>query len=182
MARGKLLGGSSSTNATLYHRGTPADYDAWGVPGWTSKDVLTWFTKCENNSHRESRIQLPARRSMIRCAPTAAQRLASMRVTQASVSRVAARLAAPQLHAGPHVTSPTCTCLYLCADQAGDYHGRGGTMHVEDPRYQNKMHDVFFDAAKECGLSFNDDFNDWSHPQASPEYRPALLPMFAFGL
>lgn len=54
LARGKVLGGSSSTNATLYHRGTPEDYDSWGVPGWGSKDVLTWFTKCETNSRRKS--------------------------------------------------------------------------------------------------------------------------------
>jgi choline dehydrogenase-like flavoprotein len=53
LARGKVLGGSSSTNATLYHRGTPTDYDEWGVPGWTSRDVLPWFTKCEDNGFRE---------------------------------------------------------------------------------------------------------------------------------
>lgn len=51
------------------------------------------------------------------------------------------------------------------ADPAGEYHGSGGTMHVEDPRYHNEMHDVFFSAAKEVGLQYNDDFNDWSHPQ-----------------
>jgi len=101
LARGKVVGGSSSTNATLYHRGTPQDYDSWGVPGWGSKDVLTWFTKCETNSRHP----------------------------------------------------------------AGEYHGAGGTMHVEDPRYENKMHDVFFNAAAEQGLPANDDFNDWSHPQ-----------------
>ena len=49
LARGRLLGGSSSTNATLYHRGTPEDYDAWGMPGWSGKDVLQWFVNCENN-------------------------------------------------------------------------------------------------------------------------------------
>ena len=49
LARGKLLGGSSSTNATLYHRGTAADYDAWGIPGWGSKDALRWFISAENN-------------------------------------------------------------------------------------------------------------------------------------
>lgn len=101
LARGKVLGGSSSTNATLYHRGTPEDYDSWGVQGWSSEDVLTWFTKCETNSRH------------------------------------------PQ----------------------GEFHGTGGTMHVEDPRYQNKMHDVFFDAAAEAGLPHNEDFNDWSHSQ-----------------
>ena len=49
VARGKLLGGSSSTNATLYHRGTAEDYDSWGVPGWGSKDALEWFLACEDN-------------------------------------------------------------------------------------------------------------------------------------
>ena len=50
IARGKVLGGSSSTNATLYMRGTAADYDGWNVPGWAAKDVLNWFIKCEDNS------------------------------------------------------------------------------------------------------------------------------------
>eukprot|EP01024_Parvocaulis_polyphysoides_P023180 TRINITY_DN2142_c0_g1_i7.p1 TRINITY_DN2142_c0_g1~~TRINITY_DN2142_c0_g1_i7.p1 ORF type:complete len:611 (-),score=79.85 TRINITY_DN2142_c0_g1_i7:417-2249(-) len=49
LARGKLLGGSSSTNACLYHRGTPQDYDAWGVPGWGSKEALEWYKKSEDN-------------------------------------------------------------------------------------------------------------------------------------
>ena len=49
LARGKLLGGSSSTNATLYHRGTGADYDAWGVPGWGAKEALQWFIQAEDN-------------------------------------------------------------------------------------------------------------------------------------
>ncbi len=47
LARGRLLGGSSGTNATLYHRGTSVDYDSWGLEGWTSKDVLDWFVKAE---------------------------------------------------------------------------------------------------------------------------------------
>lgn len=62
LARGKLLGGSSSTNATLYHRGTAADYDAWGVPGWGSRDALKWFISAENNCRGEScPARLPAR-------------------------------------------------------------------------------------------------------------------------
>jgi choline dehydrogenase-like flavoprotein len=50
LARGKLLGGSSSTNATLYHRGAAADYDAWGVPGWAAADVLPAFIAAEGNA------------------------------------------------------------------------------------------------------------------------------------
>ncbi|WP_281410046.1 GMC family oxidoreductase N-terminal domain-containing protein [Rhizobium sp. G21] len=30
--RGKVLGGCSSTNAMMWYRGHPADYDAWGPP------------------------------------------------------------------------------------------------------------------------------------------------------
>lgn len=49
LARGKVLGGSSSTNATLYHRGTAADYDDWQLPGWGANDVLPWFKCAEDN-------------------------------------------------------------------------------------------------------------------------------------
>jgi choline dehydrogenase-like flavoprotein len=53
LARGKTLGGSSATNATLYMRGSPGDYDSWGLPGWASKDVLPWFVNGETNSKGE---------------------------------------------------------------------------------------------------------------------------------
>lgn len=43
----QVLGGSSCTNVMLYHRGEEADYDAWGVDGWTGKDVLPYFKKAE---------------------------------------------------------------------------------------------------------------------------------------
>jgi choline dehydrogenase len=51
--RGKTLGGSSSTNAMLYVRGHPADYDQWaalGNRGWSWADVLPYFTRAENNT------------------------------------------------------------------------------------------------------------------------------------
>jgi len=50
--RGKTLGGSSSTNAMIYIRGHPSDYDGWaaaGNPGWGWQDVLPYFLKAENN-------------------------------------------------------------------------------------------------------------------------------------
>lgn len=50
LPRGKVLGGSSSTNATLYMRGAAADYDSWGIPGWSSQDVLSWFRMAETNA------------------------------------------------------------------------------------------------------------------------------------
>lgn len=43
----QVLGGSSCTNVMLYHRGEEADYDQWGVEGWTGKDVLPYFKKAE---------------------------------------------------------------------------------------------------------------------------------------
>eukprot|EP00775_Hariotina_reticulata_P009838 gene9838-9997_t len=55
LARGKTLGGSSATNATLYLRGSPADYDSWGLPGWGSSDVLPWFVSSETNSSGASK-------------------------------------------------------------------------------------------------------------------------------
>ncbi|KAF8065553.1 alkJ [Scenedesmus sp. PABB004] len=101
LARGKTLGGSSATNATLYLRGSPTDYDAWGLPGWGSADVLPWFVSAETNSKGASR-----------------------------------------------------------------YHGAGGAMRVESPRYSNELHGAFFASAAAAGLSANDDFNAWDRPQA----------------
>ncbi|MDM0114969.1 GMC family oxidoreductase N-terminal domain-containing protein [Variovorax sp. J22R133] len=56
--RGKVLGGSSSTNAMLYVRGHRWDYDHWadlGNPGWSYEEVLPYFKRSENNeTHRNS--------------------------------------------------------------------------------------------------------------------------------
>jgi len=43
------LGGSSCTNACLSHRGSAKDYDDWGVPGWSSEEVLTNYKFCEDD-------------------------------------------------------------------------------------------------------------------------------------
>jgi 4-pyridoxate dehydrogenase len=50
-ARGKVIGGSSSTNAMAYVRGAPADYDRWarsGLTAWSYANVLPYFKKQEN--------------------------------------------------------------------------------------------------------------------------------------
>lgn len=47
--RGKGLGGSSATNAMMWYRGVPADYDRWDAtaPGWGWDDCLPAFQACE---------------------------------------------------------------------------------------------------------------------------------------
>ena len=48
--RGRVLGGSSSINGLVYIRGQPEDYDGWGIPGWTFRDLLPYFKKSENQA------------------------------------------------------------------------------------------------------------------------------------
>lgn len=45
--RGRVLGGSSSINGTMYVRGAMADFDRWGE-GWLAQDVLPIFREIEN--------------------------------------------------------------------------------------------------------------------------------------
>ena len=48
--RGKVLGGSSSTNGMIAVRGAAADYDMWrqlGLTGWSYEDVLPYFKRLE---------------------------------------------------------------------------------------------------------------------------------------
>ena len=57
LCRGKALGGSSSTNVMLYHRGSAADHDAWvdaGASGWGAKDCLPYYRKAEDYFDGES--------------------------------------------------------------------------------------------------------------------------------
>jgi choline dehydrogenase len=48
--RGKMLGGTSSINGTVYNRGQALDYDTWaqmGCRGWSHDDVLPFFKRIE---------------------------------------------------------------------------------------------------------------------------------------
>jgi len=51
--RGKLLGGSSAINGSLYVRGQPRDFDTWaqlGNRGWSYDEVLPYFRRSEDRS------------------------------------------------------------------------------------------------------------------------------------
>jgi choline dehydrogenase/4-pyridoxate dehydrogenase len=51
VARGKVIGGSSSTNAMAYVRGNRGDFDRWadnGARGWSYGNVLPYFKKQES--------------------------------------------------------------------------------------------------------------------------------------
>ena len=54
LPRGRVLGGSSSMNAMVYIRGNRADYDGWGIPGWSYDDLLPYFIKAEDNERGAS--------------------------------------------------------------------------------------------------------------------------------
>jgi choline dehydrogenase len=45
--RGRTLGGSTAINAQMWIRGCAADYDGWGLPGWSFKEVLPYFNRVE---------------------------------------------------------------------------------------------------------------------------------------
>ena len=55
LARGRALGGSSATNALLYHRGTAEDFDAWACDGWGSAEMLRAFRRVEGQRRRTLR-------------------------------------------------------------------------------------------------------------------------------
>jgi choline dehydrogenase len=52
--RGRVVGGSSSTNAMIYIRGSRYDYDTWrddyGCEGWGYTDLVPYFLRAEGNA------------------------------------------------------------------------------------------------------------------------------------
>jgi choline dehydrogenase len=47
--RGRVLGGSSSINGTMYTRGAAGDFDRWNLPGWSWAEVLPTFRAMERS-------------------------------------------------------------------------------------------------------------------------------------
>lgn len=57
LPRGRVMGGCSTINGTMYIRGMAADYDRWrdaGLDGWGYGDVLPYFRRAETNWRGES--------------------------------------------------------------------------------------------------------------------------------
>ena len=54
ISRGKVLGGSSTTNWDIYNRGNYRDYNNWattyGLTDWSWERVLPYFLRSENNT------------------------------------------------------------------------------------------------------------------------------------
>jgi choline dehydrogenase len=58
--RGKVIGGSSSINGTLYVRGQPLDYDTWaqlGNRGWSYESVLPYFKDGETFTRGDGAVR-----------------------------------------------------------------------------------------------------------------------------
>ena len=49
LPRGRVIGGCSTINATFALRGSPADYNAWRLPGWSFAEVLPTFVALERD-------------------------------------------------------------------------------------------------------------------------------------
>jgi choline dehydrogenase len=57
LPRGRVLGGSSSINGTMYVRGHPRDFDEWrqmGLEGWSYADVLPYFNRSQRHWRGEA--------------------------------------------------------------------------------------------------------------------------------
>jgi len=63
--RGRLMGGTSAINGSVWLRGAPADYDAWaeiGNPGWGFADLEPFFRMAENDPREGTTGPVPIRR------------------------------------------------------------------------------------------------------------------------
>ena len=54
LPRGRVLGGTSSTNTMIYIRGNRIDFDEWKQPGWGYDDLLPYFKRSEDNERGAS--------------------------------------------------------------------------------------------------------------------------------
>lgn len=64
--RGRLMGGTSAINGSVWLRGARSDYDAWsamGNPGWGYADLLPYFQKAESDPLDGTAGPVPIRRT-----------------------------------------------------------------------------------------------------------------------
>jgi choline dehydrogenase len=64
--RGRLMGGTSAINGSVWLRGSPADYDEWaamGNPGWGYADLLPYFRRAEADPLDDTVGPVPVRRT-----------------------------------------------------------------------------------------------------------------------
>ncbi|MBO1413648.1 GMC family oxidoreductase [Streptomyces sp. FH025] len=54
LPRGRVLGGTSSTNTMIYVRGNRIDFDEWGQPGWSYDELMPYFLRSEDNDRGAS--------------------------------------------------------------------------------------------------------------------------------
>ncbi|GIF16430.1 GMC family oxidoreductase [Actinoplanes teichomyceticus] len=54
LPRGRVLGGTSSTNTMIYIRGARNDFDGWQQPGWSFDEMLPYFKRSEDNERGAS--------------------------------------------------------------------------------------------------------------------------------
>lgn len=69
--RGKVLGGSSSTNAMAYVRGNKEDYNEWnalGNKGWSYDEVLPYFLKSEDHAYSTNKYHHKGGELHVSCA------------------------------------------------------------------------------------------------------------------
>ncbi|KAI1842173.1 hypothetical protein JX266_011581 [Neoarthrinium moseri] len=51
----RVLGGGSSVNFLMYSRGQRADFDSWGMPGWSADDLIPYMKRAETYHGEDSK-------------------------------------------------------------------------------------------------------------------------------
>ena len=140
LARGRALGGSSATNALLYHRGTAEDFDAWACDGWGSAEMLRAFRRVEGQ-----------RRRTLRSSPFHST-AGPVSVEDARYTNSLSMTFTPNPNVNRNQVQQLPTTASTLAPPT----------HT---RYTNSLSTRFVEAAVAQGHTRRNDFNDWSEGQ-----------------